>query len=145
VIKIVGAEFYSDMLNNVINKKWALDEEIADIQSFDIGIMPMPDNEWTKGKCGFKALLYMSCGIPVVASLVGVNSEIIENGISGFLAKDKDGWISNLSLLVEDRSLRKKIGKSGRDKIMKRYSLISSRPLFFRALYDVCGKKGKNA
>jgi len=121
--KIVGAKFNSSKLKNVINKEWALDEEIDDLRTFDIGIMPMPDNEWTRGKCGFKAILYMACGIPVVASPVGVNTEIIRNGENGFLAKDQREWVNKLSFLIEDADLRGRLGARGREMVEKYFSV----------------------
>lgn len=123
VIKIVGASFYSMKLKNVTNKPWLINEEPDDIRSFDIGIMPMPDNEWTRGKCGFKSILYMASGIPVVCSPVGVNKEIVEDGVNGYLAKDHDEWVNRLSRLIEDRHLRQKFGAAGRIKVEQAYSL----------------------
>lgn len=123
LIKIVGASFYSAKLKNVVNKAWVINEEPDDIRSFDIGIMPMPDNEWTRGKCGFKSILYMASGIPVVCSPVGVNKEIVEDGVSGYLAKGHDEWMYRLSNLIEDGELRKRMGAAGRKKAELYYSL----------------------
>ncbi|MDP3789851.1 MAG: glycosyltransferase family 4 protein, partial [Candidatus Omnitrophota bacterium] len=141
VFKIVGAKFQSHELKNVVNKEWALSEELSDLQSFDIGIMPMPDNLWTKGKCGFKAILYMACGIPVVASPVGANLEIIDDGTSGFLARDNKEWTDKLSALIENASLREKIGKNAREKIIKKYSLDYTAPLFYEVLTNGYAEK----
>lgn len=122
-IEIVGADFYSPKLKNVVNRAWSLEDEVRVIRGFDIGIMPMPDNVWTRGKCGFKALLYMSVGISVVCSPVGVNNQIIEDGVTGFFAKDKTEWIERLSVLINDKALREKIGASARRKVEERYSV----------------------
>ncbi len=132
--KIVGARFYSLKLNNIINKEWALKDELDDIRSFDIGIMPMPDNEWTRGKCAFKAILYMSCGLPVVASPTGVNVGIIEDQENGFLAKGSDEWVDRLSLLIEDEALRRRFGAKGREKIVKYYSVEANAPKLLDSL-----------
>lgn len=137
VIKIVGGEFQSRKLTNIINKKWSLADEVDDIQSFDIGIMPMPDNEWTRGKCGFKAILYMACGIPVVASSVGVNSEIVDDGVNGFLVKTRDEWVEKLSLLIDDYKLRETMGQKGRQKVLGEYSLSLTAPLLYEQLLAV--------
>jgi glycosyltransferase involved in cell wall biosynthesis len=75
--------------------------------------MPLPDDEWAKGKCGLKILQYMAMGIPCVASPVGVNTEIIQDGVNGFLAKDEKEWIEKLTLLIENPELRQKLGKAG--------------------------------
>ena len=137
--KIIGAPFYSSKLKNVINKAWKLEEETRELQSFDIGIMPMPDNEWTKGKCGFKALLYMACGVPVVTSPVGANLNIVEDGISGYFASTREEWFEKLSKLIEDGKLRKEMGAKGRDKVVAEYSLDHTKA----ALYEILAKAGK--
>ena len=134
VFKVVGPSFYSHRLKNIVNKPWSLEDEAADLQTFDIGIMPMSDNEWTRGKCGFKALLYMAHAIPVIASPVGVNTTIIKDGVTGYLATDHKDWVEKLSLLIEDGNLRKEIGARGRETVMHRYSLQSSAPLFYNTL-----------
>ena len=139
IFKIVGAAFFSSKLTNIVNVKWSLDGELAELQSFDIGIMPMLDNEWTKGKCGFKALLYMACGIPVVASAVGINPEIIKDGENGFLATGYDEWIAKLSRLIEDEKMRVVFGLAGRRTIIDRYSLERSEPVFYKTLLGQFG------
>jgi len=133
--KIVGTDFYGENLNNLIFKRWSLNEEQADLQNFDIGIMPMPDNAWTRGKCGFKAILYMAVGIPVVCSPVGVNREIINDGINGFFAETDNGWIEKLSLLIEDAGLRNKIGLAGRKTIEEKYSIKVNAPKFIGIIH----------
>lgn len=140
LVKIVGLSPFNSSLKNIINKKWALKDEVADLQSFDIGIMPMPDNEWTRGKCGFKALLCMSCGVPVVAASAGVNTDIIKDGENGFLAADNSDWVEKLSLLVEDSDLRRRIGAKGRETVEKFYSLRVNAPKFASVITGVGGK-----
>jgi glycosyltransferase involved in cell wall biosynthesis len=105
--------------------KWKKDTEIEDLSEIDIGIMPLPDNKWTKGKCGFKGLQYMALEIPAVVSPVGVNNEIIDEGINGFLPKTDDEWTSILSSLIESEELRERIGKNGRKTVIERYSVLS--------------------
>ena len=105
--------------------KWTLQNEIEDLSEFDIGIMPLPDDEWAKGKCGFKGLQYMSLEIPTIMSPVGVNTEIIQNGQNGFLASNEKEWIETLSSLVENPELRKQIGSAGRKTIEQKYSVNS--------------------
>jgi glycosyltransferase involved in cell wall biosynthesis len=107
----------------VISKRWNYDNEVKEIRSLDIGIMPLADDEWAKGKCGLKVLQYMACGVPVVASPVGVNREIIRDGENGFLAATDEEWIEKLSLLAQDEALRRRLGQKGRETVEKHYSL----------------------
>jgi len=111
---------------------WNLTSEIEDLSTFDIGIMPLPDNEWTRGKCGFKALQYMAMEIPVVASPVGVNTEIIQDGINGFLASSDEEWVEKLTLLIENPELRQKLGKAGRLTVIERYSVEANKHKYLR-------------
>jgi glycosyltransferase involved in cell wall biosynthesis len=104
-------------------KSWDFDDEIKDIMSLDIGIMPLIDDEWAQGKCGLKVLQYMACGVPVVASPVGVNNEIIKDGVNGFHAATQAEWLEKLSLLAHDEELRRSMGQKGRETVEKNYSL----------------------
>ncbi|MBL7129838.1 MAG: glycosyltransferase family 4 protein [Candidatus Omnitrophica bacterium] len=124
-LKIVSNNFaFPEKLNNsVIFQEWSLKSELEDLQSFDIGIMPMPDNNWTRGKCGFKAILYMSISIPVVCSPVGANTKIIQDGVNGFLANSDEEWLQKLSQLIEDPGLRDELGRLGRKTVEENFSL----------------------
>lgn len=135
--KTVGGNFSIDGLTNIISRLWSLKEEIEDLKTFDIGIMPMPENEWTKGKCGFKAILYMSLGIPCVCSPVGITKEIVSDGINSFLANTEEEWMEKLSLLIENPSLRKKMGLAGRKTIEERFSLKVNMPKFLELLKKI--------
>ena len=106
--------------------KWRRETEITDLASIDIGIMPMPDDEWTRGKCGFKALQYMAMEIPAVVSPVGVNKEIIENGVAGFLCESPDEWFTALESLLLHAEIRMVMGLRGRRKIISSYSVASN-------------------
>jgi glycosyltransferase involved in cell wall biosynthesis len=108
---------------DIIFKPWSYDDEITNIRNLDIGIMPLADDEWAKGKCGLKVLQYMACGVPVMASPVGVNNEIIKDGENGFLAATDKEWLEKLSLLARNEELRRKIGQKGRETVEKHYSL----------------------
>ena len=107
---------------------WTEASEVADIQPFDIGIMPLPDEPFERGKCGYKLIQYMACGKPVVASPVGVNSVIVRNGVEGFLASSTDEWIASLQKLVDDSALRKQMGQVGRARVETEYSLQVTAP-----------------
>lgn len=132
--KIIGGDFHINGLDSIINKPWTLAGEIEDLNTFDIGILPMPDNEWTKGKTTFKGILYMSMGIPTVSSAVGVNKELINDGENGFLAYSIDDWINKLSMLIENSQLRSQIGMQGRKTIEENYSLKIYAPKFLDTL-----------
>jgi len=102
---------------------WSLESEISLIQSMDIGIMPLTEDLWSQGKCGYKLIQYMACGLPVIASPVGVNKKLVKNGVNGFLANSEEEWIEFLDLLIRDPELRSKMGAEGRKIVEKFYSL----------------------
>ena len=104
-------------------RPWFENTEVAEIQNFDIGLMPLPDEPYERGKCGYKLIQYMACGKPVVASPVGVNAEIVRHGENGFLATTADEWIDALSHLLVDPQLRFRMGQAGRSMVESEYSL----------------------
>lgn len=106
---------------------WSLVSEIEELNMIDIGIMPLPKDEWAKGKCGFKGLQYMALEIPTLMSPVGVNCEIIQNGVNGFLPTKEEDWIEKISELIESKELRKKIGRAGRETVVENYSVSSQK------------------
>jgi glycosyltransferase involved in cell wall biosynthesis len=110
------------------NLQWSLDGEVELFNQCDIGVYPLPDDDWARGKCGFKAIQFMSCGVPVVASAVGVNREIVQDGVNGFLASTPDEWRHKLSALMGDANLRRRMGAAGRRTIQARYSLQVNGP-----------------
>ncbi len=105
------------------NLPWSLDREVELFNTCDIGVYPLKDDEWSKGKCGFKAIQFMACGVPVVAAAVGVNREIIEDGVNGFLASTPSEWEQKLRRLLADPELRRRLGAAGRRTITERYSM----------------------
>jgi len=114
---------------------WVKATELEDLLNFDIGVMPLPDDDWARGKCGFKALQYMALGIPTIASPVGVNEEIIQHGKNGLLASSDDEWIACLERLILDETLRKSLGTAGEQTVTDRYSVKSNSKLFL-SLFD---------
>jgi len=122
-LHVIGAAGYSIKDVDVVSEAWKPETEIPALHQFDIGVMPLPDNEWARGKCGFKILQYMACGIPAVASPVGVNSGIIEDGVTGYLVAAEGDWVEKLSILIKDRALRERMGAAGRKRIEERYSV----------------------
>lgn len=141
-IKVIGGSFHINGLTNVISQPWSLATEIESLKAFDIGIMPMPDNDWTRGKCGFKAILYMSIAIPCVSSPVGVNKEVIQDGSNGFLASSDEEWLDKLSLLIQSPQLRKKIGSLGRKTVEEKYSVKANAPNFLEVIKKVYNSNG---
>jgi glycosyltransferase involved in cell wall biosynthesis len=109
-------------------RAWSEATEINDIRSFDIGTMPLYNAAFERGKSGFKLIQCMACGIPVVASPVGVNAEIVTDGLNGFIADSTDTWASSLSVLARDAQLRNAMGKAGRERVEERYSLQRTAP-----------------
>lgn len=103
--------------------KWKKASEIEDLESIDIGVMPLPDDEWARGKCGFKALQYMALSIPAVVSPVGINKKIVTHGVEGFLCSTPDEWFSALEYLILNRNERMAMGRKGRQKVMDYYSM----------------------
>ena len=121
----------------VENEPWRLDSEQANLASFDIGIMPLWDSLWTRGKCGYKILQYMAAGVPVVASDVGFNDEIISPGENGYLARTEDEWVQGIGSLVRSAELRKTFGLRGRQLVEGQYSLERFTERYVRLLRDV--------
>lgn len=131
---IVGS-LGSDKLKALFNTIPGIDVEYIDsldwseydvvpktIQTFDIGVMPLTNSFWNKGKCAFKAIEYMACGVPVVISDVGENKYLVEDGKNGFSAQNTEEWVKKMEQLIYSRDLRKKLGKKGQDTIRDTYS-----------------------
>jgi len=102
---------------------WSYEREIDDLMSLDIGLMPLFDDLWSKGKCGFKIIQYLGVGVPAVCTPVGINRDVVHDGVHGLWANTKDEWIEKLSTLIENASLREKMGGEGRRKIMDAYTV----------------------
>lgn len=102
---------------------WSEATEAASLAGMDIGLAPMPDDEWTRGKCGTRVLQYFAAGLPVVADRVGVHEDLVEDGVSGYLVKSADEWTARVSDLVADPSKRRAFGERGRKLVVERYSV----------------------
>lgn len=129
-VKIVGAGAAAapELSTGMDLIEWSEDREVADVQSMDIGIMPVRNDEWARGKSGYKLVQYMACGLPVVASPVGVNSEMIREGVNGYLADTEEQWRNALQRLIRDAQLRSRMGAAGRARAVASYSLSSQAP-----------------
>ncbi|HWP00786.1 MAG TPA: glycosyltransferase family 4 protein [Methylococcus sp.] len=121
----IGAGSGSPDLPRSQSVPWSQADESELLHSLDVGIMPLPDQAWERGKCGYKLIQYMACGKAVVASPVGVNREIVEHGVDGFLASSENEWIASLRSLIVNPSLRRHMGMAARKKVVRRYSLQS--------------------
>lgn len=140
-LKIIADDFLDFQHIPVIRETWSHEKEIEMLQSLDIGVMPLSDNAWTRGKCGFKLLQYMAVGVSSICSPVGVNRDIVEHGVNGLWAETKDEWISSLSKLIEDESLRRKLGAAGRATVENHYSLDVNSPKLAGYLYELMNSK----
>ena len=107
---------------------WRAETEPDDLRPLDVGLMPLPDDAWSRGKCGMKALQYMALEIPPVVSPVGVNATIVRDGVNGFYARTEEEWIDRIGLLLEDESLRRSLGQEGRRAVEESYSARAHAP-----------------
>ncbi len=121
---------------------WDLSTEVAHLQDCDIGVMPLPDTEWARGKCGLKLLQYLAVGLPAVASPVGVNREIITSGVNGLLAMTSDEWSDHLSRLCREAELRERFGRAGRRTVEEQYALTLWGPRLAQTYLTLAGRPG---
>jgi len=122
ILRIICDDFF-DLQNMEVEKhQWHKDTEVVNLINSDIGLAPLPDDRFTRGKCGFKILQYAAAKLPVVASPVGVNAEYVCNGVTGFHAINASQWIDKISKLIENAELRKRMGQEGQAN-MKNYDI----------------------
>lgn len=101
---------------------WSAETEVADLRAVDVGLMPLPDDQWSRGKCGMKALQYMALGIPPVVSPVGMNASLVKHGVNGMHARTEDEWVENVAVLLRDADLRARLGAAARSTVEDHYS-----------------------
>lgn len=130
---------------SVENRRWAEATEIADILRMDIGVMPMPDDPWTRGKCGFKAIQYMAAGVPVICSAVGANVDIVRDATDGFCVSTEQQWLECLVELCASPDARQRMGQSARLRVQESYSLESAIPIWREILLDALGANDRIA
>jgi glycosyltransferase involved in cell wall biosynthesis len=135
--KLICNTEYENKKLELKSTQWKLNTEIDDLSEIDIGIMPLPNDKWAKGKCGFKGLQYMSLEIPTIMSPVGVNTEIIDDGKNGFLADSETEWYSKLSVLITSSELRNRLGKNGRYTVEKYYSTDATKDRYLKLFDDI--------
>jgi glycosyltransferase involved in cell wall biosynthesis len=122
---------------------WSEAREVPEVQAMDIGIMPLPDDLWARGKSGYKLIQYMACGLPVIASPVGVNGTIVEAGVNGFLADRPEQWRDALHALVTSPDMRRRMGEAGRARSVRDYSVAAQAPRFAALLADAAAGGGR--
>lgn len=127
-VVVVGGEGFAAQGVDVEHRPWRSATEVEDLLDFDVGIMPLPDSQWERGKCGLKALQYMALEIPAVVSPVGVNREIVQHGNNGLLAGSEAEWEAALDSLLSDASLRRRLGQAGRATVEASYSAAVHAP-----------------
>jgi len=139
VLYAVGKEFPDTEFVTISNGKspfsqitWSKETEIEDLAKIDIGIMPLPDDIWSKGKCGFKALQYMAMEIPTIVSPVGVNTKIVTHNVDGLVCRTPQEWTDGLRKLITDQDLRRRLGVAGRKKVENNYSVAFNSSNFLR-------------
>ena len=118
---------------------WRESTEVDDLRRIDIGLYPLPDEPWVYGKSGLKALQYMALGIPTVASAVGMNFKVIEDGTSGFLVKNDREWITAVTQLIDDPVLRARVGEASRSRVLSTYSVKVNQPTYLSIFNEVYG------
>jgi len=122
-------------------RPWSAETEFQELAHFDIGIMPIPDDQWARGKCAMKALLYMAMGIPAICSAVGANCDVIRHGENGLLATTREEWLACLETLIDDVALRDRLGAAGRRTIEAQYSMRRCAAMFTNVVRDAVGRR----
>ncbi|MBI2016453.1 MAG: glycosyltransferase family 4 protein [Candidatus Rokubacteria bacterium] len=134
-LRVVGGSYRADGIGTT-ESPWTLEGEAAHLQAFDIGLAPMPDTAWTRGKCAFKVIQYMAAGLPVIASPVGAQGEVVRDGVTGFFATTAEEWVARIQTLVRNPDLRREMGMRGRALVENEYSLRATLPRFATALEE---------
>ncbi|MBL8938343.1 MAG: glycosyltransferase family 4 protein [Archangium sp.] len=139
-LRLMGDPSYRHELLGVVGEPWSEAAEIPFLQEMDIGLMPLPDDEWTRGKCGLKGLTSMAAGAATVMSPVGVNPVIMRHEVDGLLASTEDEWVAGLCRLVEDAPLRARLGAAGRARVVESYSVQRWAPELIRLLESAAAR-----
>jgi len=138
-LRVIGATLEMDGLD-VECLPWRAASEVEDLRPLDVGLMPLTDDEWSRGKCGLKALQYMALGIPPVVSPVGVNSTIVEDRLSGFHARDDGEGVEKIRLLLADAALRARLGAAARQTVERTYSARVQAPRMAQVFREAAGR-----
>ena len=128
-LRVIGGGLISIPGVSVESLDWSLDKEADSIADCDIGIMPLQDTPWEQGKCAYKLIQYMACGLPAVASPIGANLDVLIDGDTGFFASTSSDWVEKLDLLLCDAELRQRLGSTGRERVEAHYCLQKTAPI----------------
>lgn len=139
-LRVIGTPTYRLEGVDTEAMQWRAATETDDLRAGHIGLMPLPDDQWSKGKCGLKALQYMALGVPTICSPVGVNSTIIKDGVNGYLAANEDEWIEKLKLMIDSAETRIRIGQEGRKTVEEEYSAVRHAPRVYDIFASVASK-----
>lgn len=135
-LRIIGARIEMPGLDTEYIH-WNETTEVSSIQTCQVGVMPLRDSPWERGKCGYKLIQYMACALPVVASPVGVNREIVQENVNGFLADDERQWVATLETLLGDKELSQRMGFAGRKRVEEEYCIQKTAPRLIQYLQSV--------
>ncbi|HEX7297166.1 MAG TPA: glycosyltransferase family 4 protein, partial [Pyrinomonadaceae bacterium] len=136
-LRVIGTPTYEIEGVDVDAMPWKSDTELQDLSHIDIGVMPLPNDAWSKGKCGLKALQFMALGIPTICSPVGVNTDIIHDNDNGLLADSEDEWVEKMGRLLTSREMRERLGDAGRATVEERYSAVTQAPRVYEIFRSV--------
>src|SRR5689334_1539169 len=136
-LRVIGTPSYQCDPVDVEAMKWRAETELEDLGVIDIGVMPLPDDRWSKGKCGLKALQFMALGVPTICSPVGVNTDIIQDNENGFLAATEAEWVEKLTRLLRSAELRRRLGQAGRATVEEKYSAVTQAPRVYEIFKSV--------
>lgn len=140
-VVLIGASQEPLGISNLTRLPWAEETEVENMAHFDVGIMPLPDSPFARGKCAFKLIQYMGCWKPIIASPVGENVRVAEDGVNGFLADTDEEWLKALEQLFSDTDLRHAMGRAGREKVEREYSLRVHAPQIIQILQRAAGAR----
>lgn len=140
-LRVIGPRFSAPGLD-VEWLPWSASSEVEDLRPLDVGLMPLPDDEWSRGKCGMKALQYMALGIPPVVSPVGTNTTIVEDGVNGLHAEGEEEWVEKIRCVLRDPDLRRRLGAQARCTVEERFAASVHAPRMARILREAAGCRG---
>lgn len=143
-LKIVCDTFFDCEHLPVVKKQWSSQEEVRDLRGFDIGVMPLMDDPWSWGKCGLKIIQYQGVGVPVVCTPVGINRDLVEDGVNGLWATTPEEWEEKLSILIENDALRERMGREGHKRVREGYTLQACAPRLYEVLERVVQQNSNN-